>query len=68
MTRHRREETEQYLKYMICTYVDTKYGTATEEDKEKIKKDILEVTGMTKKYFQILDVEKDYIIWEGQQE
>ena len=66
MARHRGKEAEQQLKYMICTYVDIKYGAATEEDKEKIKEDILEVTGMTEKYFQSLDVEKDYIIWEGQ--
>jgi len=33
-----KKEIEQYLSYMICTYIDDVYGAAESGDKERIKK------------------------------
>lgn len=54
---------KQYLANMIATYVDEKYGAARGSQREEIRKDIIESTGMTEEEALEMEEAADYIIW-----
>lgn len=54
---------KQYCSRMIATYVDKKYGAACGSDAEKIMKDIMNITGMSKEEAKEMEEQADYIIW-----